>query len=87
MFALGILTFLIILAALILVHELGHFTFAKLMGVRVEEFGLGFPPRVASTSRNGTVYSLNAIPIGGFVRMLGENGEAAQPDSFGAKPP
>lgn len=84
---LGILTFVLVLAVLILVHELGHFTFAKLMGVRVEEFGLGFPPRVKSWRRGDTVYSLNAIPIGGFVKMLGENGDDVEPDSFGAKPP
>lgn len=83
----GILTFFIVLALLILVHELGHFSFARLMGVRVEEFGLGFPPRVKSWRRGETVYSLNAVPLGGFVRMLGENGEAADPHSFGAKPP
>ncbi|MBV9281239.1 MAG: site-2 protease family protein [Chloroflexi bacterium] len=84
---LGILTFFVVLAALILVHELGHFTLAKLLGVRVEEFGLGFPPRLKVWRRGGTLYSLNAIPIGGFVRMLGENGERPEPDSFGAKEP
>lgn len=84
---LGILTFFVILATLILVHELGHFTLAKLMGVRVEEFGLGFPPRLKGWRRNDTLYSLNAVPIGGFVKMLGENGEDADPRSFGAKPP
>jgi regulator of sigma E protease len=85
--ALGIFTFFVILAVLILVHELGHFTLAKLMGVRVQEFGLGFPPRIKGWSRGGTLYSINAIPIGGFVRMLGENGSAPEPDSFGAKKP
>jgi regulator of sigma E protease len=84
---LGIFTFFVVLAVLILVHEFGHFSFAKLSGVRVEEFGLGFPPRLRAWQRRGTVYSLNAIPIGGFVRMLGENGEDAEPDSFGAQPP
>jgi len=84
---LGILTFFVILATLILVHELGHFTFAKLVGIRVEEFGLGFPPRIRGWRRGDTVYSLNAIPIGGFVKMLGENGENLAPDSFGSKAP
>jgi regulator of sigma E protease len=78
---------LIVLAVLILVHELGHFSTAKLMGVRVEEFGLGFPPRLKSWTRGATVYSLNAIPIGGFVKMLGENGQESEPDSFGAQAP
>lgn len=84
---LGILTFFVVLATLILVHELGHFTFAKLLGVRVEEFGLGFPPRLKGWRRSDTLYSVNAVPIGGFVKMLGENGEDADPRSFGAKPP
>ncbi len=84
---LGILAFFLILATLIMVHELGHFACAKLMGVRVEEFGLGFPPRLKGWKRGETVYSLNAIPIGGFVKMLGENGGEAEPDSFGAKAP
>jgi len=83
---LGLASFFVILAVLILVHELGHFTMAKLFRVRVNEFGLGFPPRLKSWRRGGTVYSLNAIPLGGFVKMLGENGEDLEPDSFGAKP-
>ena len=83
----GILTFFVILAVLILVHELGHFTLAKLMRVRVEEFGLGFPPRLRSWERGGTIYSLNALPLGGFVKMTGENGENEDPASFGAKAP
>jgi regulator of sigma E protease len=83
----GILTFFVILAVLILVHELGHFTLAKVMGVRVEEFGLGFPPRLRSWKLRGTVYSLNALPLGGFVKMTGENGEDDDPASFAAKAP
>jgi len=84
---LGILAFVVILAILVLAHELGHFTFAKLFGVQVDEFGLGFPPRLKTWRRGGTLYSLNAIPLGGFVKMQGENGEDGAPDSFGAKPP
>jgi regulator of sigma E protease len=84
---LGILAFLVILALLILVHEVGHFSMAKLFGVHVDEFGIGFPPRLKTWRRNGTLYSLNAIPVGGFVRMRGENGDDSQPDSLGAKPP
>ena len=84
---LGILTFLLILGALVLVHETGHYSFAKLFGVRVDEFGVGFPPRVKSWERGGTLYSLNAIPLGGFVKMAGENGEDHEPGSFGAKAP
>lgn len=84
---LGILTFFVVLACLVLIHELGHFSTAKLLGVRVEEFGLGFPPRLKKWQWGGTIYSLNALPIGGFVKMLGENGQQAQPDSFGAQAP
>ena len=58
-----------------LVHELGHFIVAKRAGITVEEFGIGFPPRIASIMWHGTRYSLNWIPLGGFVRMLGEDGD------------
>ena len=67
-----IVAFLAILAVLIIAHELGHLTTAKMAGVTVEEFGIGFPPRLLSFRRGGTVYSLNAIPLGGFVKMAGE---------------
>lgn len=56
-----------------LVHEFGHFYAAKKSGVRVDEFGLGFPPRLWSKEWKGTLYSLNAIPFGGFVKIFGEN--------------
>ncbi|MFC1929329.1 RIP metalloprotease [Chloroflexota bacterium] len=69
---LTIVSFFAILVVLILAHELGHFTTAKLFGVRVEEFGLGFPPRLLSIRRGGTLYSVNAVPFGGFVKMAGE---------------
>jgi regulator of sigma E protease len=67
--------FILILVVLVLVHELGHFIVAKRAGITVEEFGIGFPPRIASVMWHGTRYSLNWIPLGGFVRMLGEDGE------------
>ncbi|GAH79458.1 unnamed protein product, partial [marine sediment metagenome] len=66
------LIFLGVLAVLILAHELGHFATAKAFGVRVDEFGLGFPPRLISVRRGETRYSLNAIPLGGFTKMAGE---------------
>lgn len=69
----SIIIFLIVLVILILVHELGHFLVAKACGVRVDEFGLGFPPRIASVKYGETVYSLNWIPFGGFVKIFGEN--------------
>jgi regulator of sigma E protease len=61
-----------ILVVLIIAHEFGHFIAAKASKVRVDEFGLGFPPRVLSVKRGETVYSLNAIPLGGFTKMAGE---------------
>ena len=67
-----ILIFLAILAVLILAHELGHFATAKAFGVKVEEFGLGFPPRLIGIKRGETLYSLNAVPLGGFTKMAGE---------------
>jgi regulator of sigma E protease len=70
-----VLAFLVVLIILVLVHELGHFVAAKLAGITVQEFGIGFPPRITSTIRRGTRYSLNAIPLGGFVKMLGEDGD------------
>jgi regulator of sigma E protease len=70
-----ILAFLVVIVILVLVHELGHFVAAKLSGITVQEFGVGFPPRLASVTWRGTRYSLNAIPLGGFVKMLGEDGD------------
>ena len=68
-----IILFLVVLAVLIFVHELGHFLAAKKLGIRVDEFALGFPPRIFGKRYGETVYTLNAIPFGGFVRIFGEN--------------
>ncbi|MCO5185816.1 MAG: M50 family metallopeptidase [Anaerolineae bacterium] len=66
--------FVLVLSPIIIIHELGHFTVAKRFGIRVEEFGLGFPPRAVKLfERDGTIYSLNWIPLGGFVRPAGED--------------
>ena len=70
-----ILAFVAVLVVLVLVHELGHFVVAKRAGITVQEFGVGFPPRIGSVVWHGTRYSLNWIPLGGFVKMLGEDGE------------
>jgi regulator of sigma E protease len=70
-----VVAFVAVLVVLVLVHELGHFALAKWAGITVEEFGIGFPPRIASVRWKGTRYSLNWIPLGGFVKMLGEDGE------------
>ncbi len=64
--------FLGVIVVLIIAHELGHFITAKAFGVRVDEFGLGFPPRLLSVKWGETRYSLNAIPLGGFIKMAGE---------------
>ena len=69
------LAFIGVLVVLVLVHELGHFVVAKLAGITVQEFGVGFPPRIASVTWRGTRYSVNWIPLGGFVKMLGEDGD------------
>lgn len=70
----GIILVIIGLSILILVHELGHFLAAKFFGVKVDEFGIGFPPRILSRRKGETIYSLNLLPFGGFVRMEGEDG-------------
>ncbi len=70
---LSILLFLVVLEVLILVHELGHFWAAKKAGAVVEEFGLGFPPRLFRYRHGETIYSFNLIPFGGFVKIAGEN--------------
>lgn len=70
----ALIIFFIILSLLVLVHELGHFSVAKFFGIRVDEFGLGYPPRVKKLFRwKGTDFSLNALPFGGFVKIFGEN--------------
>lgn len=70
-----VVVFLAILSILIFVHELGHFLVAKKAGIKVEEFGFGLPPRVWGKKIGETIYSLNLLPIGGFVRLYGENEE------------
>lgn len=69
----SIVLFIIILAVLVFVHELGHFLIAKKTGVRVDEFSVGFPPRLFSFRKGETLYSLNAIPFGGYVKIFGED--------------
>jgi len=68
----SILIFILILSILVLVHELGHFIAAKKNGVLVEEFGIGFPPRILGIKIKETIYSINLIPLGGFVKLYGE---------------
>ena len=74
---LSFIIFLIVLGTLVFVHELGHFLLAKKAGVKVEEFGFGYPPRALKIGKKwGTLFTLNWIPFGGFVKILGENYEA-----------
>jgi regulator of sigma E protease len=74
----SILIFIVSLAVLILVHEFGHFIVAKKSGIRVDEFGLGFPPKLLSKKWGETTYTLNAIPFGGFVRIFGEDAHSTE---------
>ncbi len=91
--------FILVLSLLVFVHELGHFLTARRLGVKAEEFGFGFPPRLfgyykdssgrwriirgnKEVSAPGTIYSINALPLGGFVKIKGENGESSDTDSF-----
>jgi len=73
------------LIVLIIIHELGHFLLAKLFKVKVEEFGLFFPPRLLSFKRKGTIYSLNLLPLGAFVKIYGEDKEIKEGTSFSEK--
>ena len=76
----SILIFIVVLVALIIVHEFGHFIVAKLSGMRVDEFGLGYPPRALTVATVGeTTYTLNWLPFGGFVKIYGE--DALSPDA------
>ncbi len=74
------------LVLLITLHELGHFLFAKKFDVKVHEFGIGIPPRMIGKKIGETIYSINWIPLGGFVRMLGEDEKVEDQRSFSQKP-
>jgi RIP metalloprotease RseP len=79
--------FFLILGTLVVIHELGHFVAARVAGVRVLEFGIGFPPRAkVMRSKGETLYTLNWLPIGGFVKLEGEDGDkATDPRAFSSK--
>src|SRR5512146_2809921 len=76
----SVLIFLVVLSILVLVHELGHFIMARRAGVWVEEFGFGLPPRLIGKEVGETLYSINALPFGGFVRLHGEQEEEGVTD-------
>ncbi len=86
----SLVTFFLVIGILVIIHELGHFLTAKKFGIHVEEFAFGMPPRLFARKFGDTTYVLNALPIGGYVNMEGENGdegETQSPTSFQNKPP
>ena len=74
------------LIALVIIHEFGHFILAKKFGAKIEEFGIGYPPRIIGKKINQTLYSLNILPFGAFVKIYGEEGGAENYRSFIGKP-
>ena len=83
----SILIFIVVIVALIVVHEFGHFVAAKLSGMRVDEFGLGYPPRALTIAKKGeTAYTLNWLPFGGFVKIFGEDGGEKGSRAFSSRP-
>ena len=80
-----IIAALLLFGVIVLIHEFGHFIFAKKNGVTVHEFALGMGPKLFGIERNGTVYSVRILPIGGFCAMEGEDEESNDPGSFGKK--
>ncbi len=79
------LAFIVVFSVVVLVHEAGHFLSARQAGIVIEEFGIGYPPRITTLfERNGVEYTLNAIPLGGFVRLRGEE-DPSEPGSFASK--
>src|SRR3989338_8621430 len=79
----AIIIFIVILAILILVHELGHFFVAKLFDIRVDEFGIGYPPRALTLFEwRRTRFTLNWLPFCGFVKIFGENGDVSATEHF-----
>ena len=83
----SVFLFFAIISLLVIIHELGHYFAAKKMGVKVEEFGLGLPPKLFGKQFGETFFSFNALPFGGFVRLKGEEIENNDNDSFESKKP
>jgi len=82
-----LLIFIVALSILVLVHEWGHFIAARKTGVRVEEFGLGLPPRIIGKKIKDTIYSINWLPVGGFCKLYGEDGDGKGGKAFNHKKP
>ncbi len=75
---------ILFILSLVILHELGHFLAAKRAGIEVEEFGIGFPPKAGTiTVKNGTAYTINWLPLGGFVKLKGEHDSDIEPGSYG----
>jgi len=87
MYIMYIIMAILAFGVLIIVHELGHFTLAKINGVRVEEFAIGMGPKIFSKQGKETKYSLGLFPVGGYVKMMGEEETVEDERSFSAKPP
>ena len=79
-----IIVALLLFSAIVFIHELGHFLFAKMNGIKVHEFSIGMGPKIYSIKKD-TDYSIRLLPIGGFVSMEGEDEESKDPRSFGEK--
>src|SRR5919108_4206348 len=83
-----LLAFIFVIGVLVFVHELGHFVAARRIGVRVLKFSLGFGPRLVGFTRGDTEYCVSVVPLGGYVKMAGENPDdprSGQPDEFLSK--
>ena len=83
-----LISFTIVIGILVFVHEFGHFIVAKKTGVGVEKFSLGFGPKLIGFKRGGTQYMLSAIPLGGYVKLKGENPDETltdDPEEFGSR--
>src|SRR5574343_1618626 len=80
-----ILLVLFIFSALVIAHEWGQFIVARRNGIRVHEFGIGFAPKLWGKKKGGTLYTINLLPLGGFVRLDGEDNESKGPKSFASK--
>ncbi len=82
----AVLPTLLVFGVIVLVHEIGHFAAAKKAGIFVEEFAVGLGPKLFGIKRGETLFSLRLLPLGGFCKMLGEDGESVDPRSFNRKP-
>ncbi|MFZ5352041.1 MAG: RIP metalloprotease RseP [Bacillota bacterium] len=83
---LKILTVILVFSIIVIIHEFGHFIFAKLSGIKVEEFAVGMGPKLLSKKKGETVFSIRALPLGGFCKMLGEDESNNDPRAFNNKP-